>query len=65
MPIIVYCYISVVLTVEHVLLHCVSFTHAREIFFGVNLTSMSELFSKVASRSIIDFNKETGFYRKI
>jgi len=28
-------------------------------------TSMSELFSKVASRSIIDFIKETGFYRKI
>jgi len=26
---------------------------------------MSELFSKVASRSIIDFIKETGFYRKI
>jgi len=27
--------------------------------------SMSELFSQVTSRSIIDFIKETGFYRKI
>jgi len=52
------------LTVEHVLLHCVSFTNARDNFFCVTLTSMSELFSKVASRSIIDFIKETGFYRK-
>jgi len=52
-------------TVEHVLLHCVSFTNAREHFFCVTLTSMSELFSKVASRSIIDFIKETGFYHKI
>jgi len=31
----------------------------------VTLTSMSELFMKVASRSIIDFIKETAFYRKI
>jgi len=54
------------LTVEHVLLYCVSFTCARDNCFCVTLTSMSELFSKVAaSRSIIDFIKETGFYRKI
>jgi len=53
------------LTVEHVLLHCVSFTNARDNLFCVTLTSMSELFSKVTSRSIIDFIKETGFYRKI
>jgi len=53
------------LTVEHVLLHCVSFKNARDNFFCVTLTSISELFSKVASCSIIDFIKETGFYRKI
>jgi len=53
------------LTVEHVLLHCVSFTNAHYNCFCVTLTSMSELFSKVTSRSIIDFIKETGFYRKI
>jgi len=33
--------------------------------FCVTLTSISELFSQVASRSIINFFKETGFYRKI
>jgi len=53
------------LTVEHVLLHCVSFTNARETFFCFTLISMSELFSKVASLSIIDFIEETGFYHKI
>jgi len=31
----------------------------------VTLTFMSELFSKVAPRSIIDFINETGFYRKM
>jgi len=53
------------LTVGHVLLHCVSFTNAHDNRFCVTLTSMSELFWKVASRSIIDFIKDTGFYRKI
>jgi len=43
------------LTVEHVLLHCVSFTNACDNCFCVTLTSMSELFSKVASRSVINF----------
>jgi len=49
---------------KHILLHCVFFTNARDIFFSVTLTSISELFSKVASRSIINFIKKTGFYRK-
>jgi len=56
---------QVYLTVEHVLLHYVSFTNARDSFFCLTLTSMSELVLKVASRPIIDFIKETGFYRKI
>jgi len=55
---------QVELTVEHILLHCVSFTNAHDHFFCVTLTSASELFSKVASRSIINFIKETGFNRK-
>jgi hypothetical protein len=29
------------------------------------VTSLSELFSEVAARSIVDFLKETGFYSKI
>jgi len=53
------------LTVEHVLLHGVSFTNARDNSFCATLIFMSELFLKVASRSIIDFIKETGFYHKI
>jgi len=53
------------LTVEHVLLHCVSFTNARDNCFCITLTSMSEMFSNVVARSIINFIKETGFYRKI
>jgi len=52
------------LTVEHVLFHCVSFTNARDDLFCVTLISMSELFSKVASRSIINIIKETGFIVK-
>jgi len=46
---------QVELTVEHILLHCVSFTNARDDFFCVTVTSLSELFSKVASCSIIDY----------
>jgi len=53
------------LIVEHVLLHCVSFTNAPDDFVCVTLTSMFELFSKVASRSIINFIKETEFFHKI
>jgi len=52
------------LTVQHILLHCVSFANARDGFLCVTLT-LSELFLKVTSRSIINFFKETGFYRKI
>jgi len=53
---------QVELTVVHILLHCVSFTNARDDFFHVTVTS-SELFLKVASHSI-DFIKETGFIIK-
>jgi len=56
---------QVELTVEHILLHCGRFTNARYDFFGVSVTSLAELFSKVSPHSIIDFIKEIGFYRKI
>jgi len=45
--------------------HCVYFTNAHDDFYCVTLTSVSELFSKVASRSIINFIKGAGFYRKM
>jgi len=51
--------------VEHIMFHCVSFTNARGDIFCVTLASMSKLFLKVASHSIIYFIKEAGFYRKI
>jgi len=54
---------QVKLIVEHILLHCVSFTNACSGFLCGTSTSMSKLFSKIASPSIIDFIKETGFYR--
>jgi secreted Zn-dependent insulinase-like peptidase len=50
------------LTVEHILLQCASFTKARDDFFSVTVTSLSELFSKVAPRSLIDYIKETGWF---
>jgi len=49
---------QVELTVELILLHCVSFTNACDDFFWV-------IASKVASHSIISFIKETGFYHEI
>ena len=52
------------LTVEHILLHCVSFASDRERFYNKTVTTLSELFSKVSSRSIIEFIKKTGLYRK-
>ena len=37
------------LTVEHILLHCISFAIARDHSFEVTVTTLSELFSKVSS----------------
>ena len=53
------------LTIEHILLHCVSFAIARDHSFNMTVTTLPELFSKVSSRSIIEFIKKTGLYRKI
>ena len=53
-------------TVEHILLHCVSFASDRERFYNKRVNTLSsELFSKVSTRSIIEFIKKTGLYRKI
>jgi hypothetical protein len=56
---------QVELKVEHIRLHCGCFIKALDDFFVVHVTTVAELFSKVSSRSIIDFIKEIGFYRKI
>ena len=51
------------LTVEHVLLHCPTWNAIRANHFTV--TSLLDLFSKVASRCIVDFIKEIGFFRRL
>jgi len=51
------------LTVEHVLLHCQTWNAIRANYFTA--TNLSELFNNVSSRSIVDFIKEIGFYRRI
>ena len=53
------------LAVEHILLHCVSFATARDNSFNMTVTTLLELFTKVSSRSTIEFIKTTGLYRKI
>ena len=53
------------LTVEHILLHCVSFAIARDHSFNMTVTTLSELFSKVSSRSVIEFIKKTELCHKI
>ena len=51
------------LTVEHVLLHCVTWNVIRANYFKVS--SLSELFNKIAPQCIIGFLKEIGIYRRI
>jgi hypothetical protein len=53
------------MTVEHILFHCVSFALARDHSVIMAVTTQSELFSKVPSRSIIEFIHKTVLYRKI
>jgi len=57
-PLCLACHVE--LTAEHILLHFVSFTNARDVVFPVTLNSVCELFSKVAYRSIIDLIKKSG-----
>ena len=45
---------DVKLKVEHILLHCVSFAIARDPSFNMSVTTLSEYFSKVPCRSIIE-----------
>jgi hypothetical protein len=50
-------------TVEHILVDCVEFALSRAKYF--NVSSLKELFDTVQARSIIDFIKDIGLYRKI
>ena len=51
------------LSVEHVLLRFRTWNTIRANYFTV--TNLSDLFSNVASRCIVDFITEIGFYRRI
>jgi hypothetical protein len=51
------------LSVEHILLNCVEFMVIREKYYKCD--TLSELFSIIPSRTIIEFIKEIGFYHKI
>jgi len=51
------------LTVKHILLECSGLTLIRQKYFSS--TTLKELFSDVDARCILDFTKESGFYRII
>ncbi len=51
------------LTIKHILVDCVEFSHIRPGYFTV--TSMKELFEKVTSDRILTYLKEIGLYNKI
>ena len=51
------------MTVKHMLLECPSTTVVRYKYFST--TTLKELFSNVDAHCILDFTKESGFYRAI
>ena len=51
------------LTVEHILLNCVDFIYIRNKYF--TCVTLAELFTRVPSRTIVDFIKEIGLYHKV
>ena len=51
------------LTVEHILISCSKYTLVRCKYFDV--VSLQELFDKVSPRTIIDYIKDVGIYRKL
>jgi kelch-like protein 2/3 len=57
------CYVCAApLTVQHILIDCVDFTHIRPLFYQV--ASMKQLFSEVEPTKILNFLKAIGlFYR--
>jgi len=51
------------LTVKHILIKCVDLNDVRNKYFVV--TSVKDLFENVALQNIIDFIKETHFYKQL
>ena len=51
------------LTVEHILINCMDFQPTRQKYY--TSANLSDLFNNVPSRTIVDFIKEIGLYRKL
>ena len=51
------------LTVKHILIECVDLNDVRNKHFVIS--SMKDLFENVASQNIVDFIKETHFYKQL
>ena len=50
-------------SVEHILLHCIDFADARDLFYSCD--SIEDLFAKHDPKVIIAFLKHIGLYDKI
>ena len=51
------------LTVKHFLVDCIRYSAARQRYFG--LDTLKDIFENVASRNIIGYVKDIGFYNRI
>ena len=51
------------LTVKHILMDCVDFSDVRNKHFVAS--SIKDLYDKVEAQNIIDFIKETRFYKQL
>jgi len=51
------------LTIKHILVNCTRYSAARQRYFGV--ATLKDVFENVASRNIIAYVKDIGFYNRI
>ena len=51
------------MTIEHILVSCVDFSHVRPKYF--NVSSVCELFNTIKPKLVLDYLKEIGLFNKI